>query len=142
VENKLTSKQEKFCQSIADGMNQTDAYKSAYSCKNQTEKTIWANASRLGDNSKVIARISELKAQIAKKQLWTREQSVEVLKKIAASTKAITKDSDRIAATRELNIMHGFNSNVDDLDSYIQPVKVTIQVKDARRSSERELAPG
>lgn len=123
-------------------MNQTDAFKSAYSAKNQTEKTLWANASRIANNSKVLARIAELKAQIAKKQLWTREQSVEVLKKIAASPKAITKDSDRIAATRELNLMHGFNNNLDDLDSYIQPVKVTIQVKDARRNSGRELAPG
>lgn len=142
MENKLTAKQEKFCQSIADGMNQTDAYKSAYSHENQSENTIWVRASRIADLSKVSLRIAELKAQIAKKQLWTREQSVEVLKKIAASPKAITKDSDRIAATRELNLMHGFNNNLDDLDSYIQPVKVTIQVKDARRNSGRELATG
>lgn len=142
METKLTARQEKFCQSIADGLNQTDAFKSAYSCKNKSEKSVWELAARVGNNVKVMSRISELKAQIAKKQLWTRERAVTVLTNVAESSKSTTKDSDKISATRELNLMHGFNSNIDDLDSYIQPVKVTIQVKDARRSSGCELATG
>lgn len=106
-EKKLTEKQEKFCQRIADGMNQTEAYRSAYSAKNQTEKTLWANASRIANNSKVLARVSALKAQLAKKQLWTRERSVLLLGNIAVGINE--KSSDRISAIKELNAMHGYN---------------------------------
>lgn len=130
--NKLTAKQEKFCQSIADGMNQTDAYKSAYSAKNQTEKTLWANASRIANNSKVLARISELKAKIAKKQLWTRELSVNILGSIATNRGA--KDSDRIAAVKELNNMHGFSTALD-LEDYVMPVRIVREVVDGSKVS-------
>jgi phage terminase small subunit len=109
VENKLTAKQEKFCQSIADGMNQTDAYRSAYTCKNMSQKAVWNSAYQLAKHHEVTIRISELKAKIEKKQLWTREASVNVLKDIAES-KRFTKESDKIAAVKELNAMHGFNS--------------------------------
>lgn len=110
MENKLTAKQEKFCQCIADGMNQTESYKSAYSSKNMSEKAIWVEAGRIAENPKVSLRISELKDKIAEKQLWTREDSVKVLKTIANGKGFTLKESDKIAAVKELNAMHGFNS--------------------------------
>lgn len=104
----LTGKQEKFCQSYAKGMTQTDAYKSAYDTKNKTEKSIWELASRLGNNVKVTSRIAVLKEQVAKKQLWTREESIKTLRTIAR--KSIAKDNDKTGAVKELNSMLGFNS--------------------------------
>lgn len=129
---KLTARQEKFCQSIADGMNQTDAYKSAYSIKNKSEKSIWELASRVSSNVKVMSRIAELKAEIAKKQLWTREQSVDVLKKIAESKKQQTRDSDKVSAVKELNSMHGFNSP-EDYSDYVLPVRIIREVVDGSK---------
>ena len=105
--NKLTAKQEKFCQAIADGMNQTDAYKSAYDVRNYPEKKIWVKASELANTGKVKGRIKELKEKLAKKQLWTRERSVILLGNIAHNTSE--RSSDRISAIKELNAMHGFN---------------------------------
>ena len=106
---KLTAKQEAFAQGIADGLGQADAYRSAYDAGNMKDETVYPNASRLMSNSKVIARVAELKAQVAEKQLWTREMSVKGLMsayRIALEAKAST---GMTAAVKELNIMHGYN---------------------------------
>lgn len=130
--NKLTAKQEKFCQSIAGGMNQTEAYKSAYNTSGMSKKVVWNKAYKLADKGEVGVRISELKAQIAKKQLWTRELSVNILGSIATNRGA--KNGDRIAAVKELNSMHGFNTVVD-LESYVMPVRIVREVVDGSKVS-------
>lgn len=104
----LTSKQEKFAQSLADGMTQADAYRAAYSAGKQTDATVWANASRMAANSMVVARLASLKALLVDKALWTRERSVAILSQIADSDMA--KAVEQISAVKELNIMHGFNA--------------------------------
>ncbi len=104
---KLTAKQEKFCQGIANGLSQSDAYRSAYSTKNKKKKSVWENASHLADNVKVKSRLKELKDNLAKKQLWTREQSVVILGDIAKDFDE--RSSDQISATKELNAMYGYN---------------------------------
>ena len=60
----LTPKQEKFCQAIVQGYNQSEAYRLAYGVKNATAKTINERASRLMGNSKVVARVAELRAPV------------------------------------------------------------------------------
>ena len=42
--NKLTSKQEKFAQTIASGKSQSEAYRMAYNADNMKEETIWSKA--------------------------------------------------------------------------------------------------
>ncbi|MBC8393390.1 MAG: terminase small subunit [Deltaproteobacteria bacterium] len=81
VKANLTAKREKFCQGIVSGMSQSDAYRDAYSTKNTT-KTIWENASRLADNSKVKARIAELRQPVAKKAQITLESHLDDLMKL------------------------------------------------------------
>ena len=103
----LTAKQEKFAQAIADGKSQADAYRLAYSASKQTEATVWANASRVASDSKVLARVNELKSALADKALWTREQSVN---RLVAVFNMSDKASDHVAAVKELNAMHGFNA--------------------------------
>lgn len=104
----ITTKQEKFAQSLADGMTQADAYRTAYSADRQTDATVWANASRMAANSMVVARVASLKALLADKALWTREKSVAILAKIADNEES--KAVEQISAIKELNIMHGFNA--------------------------------
>ena len=62
----LTAKQELFVQKIIEGMNQADAYRAAYSSKNMSDKTIHEAASRLVRDSKVAARLAELREQLTK----------------------------------------------------------------------------
>ena len=67
---------------------------------------------------KVEARINEIRAELAKKSLWSRMDSVETLKTIANSTEkggdkiAAVKDGDKIAAVKVLNEMHGYNAPI------------------------------
>jgi phage terminase small subunit len=110
---KLTARQESFAQAVASGMNQSDAYRKAYSADKTSDKVIWINASKVAKNDKVLLRIDELKAELASKFLWTREMSVKVLANIAAA-KVGFKGGEKVSAVRELNLMHGFN----------QPIKI------------------
>lgn len=58
---KLTAKQEAFAKAIAfEAMNNTDAYRSVYSVKNMSDKTVWEEASKLANSPKVATRIREL----------------------------------------------------------------------------------
>ena len=59
---RLTPKQEAFALAYCRLMNASDAYREAYRAGNMNPKTINEAASRLLKNSKVAARIAELKA--------------------------------------------------------------------------------
>lgn len=116
---KLTAKQETFAQAIADGLGQADAYRMAYDAESMKDESIYPQASKLMKNPKVATRIGELKAQVADKQLWTREMSVKGLisaYRIALEAKTST---GMTAAVKELNIMHGYN----------EPTKLSVDMK-------------
>lgn len=104
----LTAKQEAFAQGLADGLTQADAYRAAYNASRQTDATLWANASRMAADSKVVARVASLKSALADKQLWTRQDSVTELADIARGVES--KAAEKVAAIKELNLMHGFNA--------------------------------
>lgn len=104
----LTAKQENFAQAVAGGMNQSDAYRSAYDAGNMKPDVVNVKASQLAADGKVSVRVAELKAALASKALWTREDSVQTLKDIATDGKA--KSAEKVSAIKELNLMHGFNA--------------------------------
>ncbi len=106
----LTAKQEAFCQSIADGMNQSDAYRSAYNAAAMKAETIQSKACLLMAGGKVRARVDSLREELANKSLWTREQSVAVLREVVEACDA--KHPDKISAVKVLNEMQGFNAPV------------------------------
>ena len=64
--DKLTAKQEHFCQLVAQGQTLTDAYKTAYNVKEGTKpSTVWVNASNLATkNTKVTSRIKAITEEI------------------------------------------------------------------------------
>ena len=77
----LTNKQEEFAQEIVKGSTQADAYRAAYDAANMKDETVWSNASRLIDNSKVAARIKELRQpSIDKVQLTLESHLTDLLK--------------------------------------------------------------
>lgn len=78
----LTKKQEQFVLNVLEGMSQAEAYRSAYNTKKMSDKTIWENASRLMANSKVAARLAELRNELAKKSIMTAQERLEYLTKI------------------------------------------------------------
>lgn len=77
----LTPQQEAFAQAVASGLSQSDAYRKAYKVKPTTKaETSQANASRLMADSKVSARVAELRAPVAAKAQITLEGHLDDLK--------------------------------------------------------------
>lgn len=83
----LTANQEKFAQGIIEGLSQADAYRQAYPNQRCSDKTIWENASRIYNNSKVQARITELRNQLAKPSIMTAQERLEFLTEVVHGTK-------------------------------------------------------
>jgi NH3-dependent NAD+ synthetase len=102
---KLTAKQEAFAQGIADGLGQADAYRTAYDAEGMKDSTIYSKASVLMSDGKVRARVDDLQAQVAEKQLWSREMSVKALVQAYREGSGAVK----VSAVKELNAMHGYN---------------------------------
>jgi len=103
----LTAKQEAFAQAVADGMNQSDAYRSAYNAGAMKPETVQSKACLLMANGKVRARVDSLRSALSEKALWTRQDSVTALRDIAMGGDA--RANEIVAAIKELNAMHGFN---------------------------------
>ena len=77
----LTPMREKFCQGLADGLTQSDAYRQ--STKSDTSRwkpeTLWDAASKLAAKSEVIHRVEELKAAIVAEYVTKRAWNLERL---------------------------------------------------------------
>ena len=101
----LTPKQEVFARKIVEGMTQADAYRSAYSCKRMTDKTIWENASRLMADSKVQARVKELRDKINDEAIMSAQKRLEWLTKVIQNEEEST--GDRLKAIDLMNKMQG-----------------------------------
>lgn len=79
----LTPQQEMFCQYVVDAYGSdtrgvlVSAYRKAYNCKNDAQaSTHYANASRLMDNSKIVARIEQLEEERARLASISRERII------------------------------------------------------------------
>lgn len=112
----LTPKQEAFVQNIIQGMSQADAYRSAYSCKNMSDNSIYVNASKLVADTKVAQRIRELRDMMAKPTIITAQKRKEWLTEVINDP-----DVDinaKLKASDQLNRMEG---------EYIQKVETEIK---------------
>ena len=63
----LPYKQEMFAQGVVKGLTQADAYRAAYRSQNMKADTIHQAASRLMADSKVAARLAELREPVAQR---------------------------------------------------------------------------
>lgn len=122
---KLTAKQEAFAQAIASGMNQSDAYRSAYSAGGMKPLTINKRASELMAGGVIAGRVAALRQAIADKGLWTREKSVTALASIAEGS---DKGAEIVAAVKELNSMHGFNAPTKTENLHLFPRAINVIV--------------
>lgn len=103
----LTPAQEAFAQLVAAGKSQAEAYRTAYpKAAVWKPETVWNRASALMREDEVLARVEQIRAELAERGLWSREQSARALIEIV---QAGGRDSDRIKAVCELNKMHGYH---------------------------------
>jgi phage terminase small subunit len=80
--NKLTAKQELFCEEVVSGKTQAEAYRIAYSAQDMKDKTIWSKASELMTNGKVTGRIEELRLPVIKEAQLTLKSHLDNLLEI------------------------------------------------------------
>lgn len=104
---KLTPKQEKFCQWIVKGETQADAWRKSYTVQKTTKnETVQANASRLMADSKVIARVAELRKPVIEKlQLtkeWVLNELVEIVRMGKSTELELTNNEDGEPVTAEV----------------------------------------
>lgn len=118
----LTEKQEKFCLNIINGMSQADAYRDAYPGIKMSNKTVWERASVLAKNSKVKARIDELRAEFAKPYIMTAQERLEWLTTVVKDDKQII--DVRLKASDQMNKMQGaYVQRIEaDVDTHIDIV--------------------
>jgi phage terminase small subunit len=79
---KLTAKQERFCNEIASGKNQSDAYREAFDVKTMTNKSLNEKASVLANMVKIRSRIAELRKPVVEKTQITLESHLDDLAKL------------------------------------------------------------
>jgi phage terminase small subunit len=118
----LTAKQEAFVQNIIQGMNQADAYRYAYNCKNMTDNSIYVNASKLVSDAKVAQRLKELREQLAKPSIMSAQERLEWLTQLI--NKAEEGTNDKLKAIDIMNKMQG---------EYIQKVQTSVSYEDNLR---------
>ena len=111
----LTENQEQFVKNIIEGMNQADAYRSAYPKNKMSDKTIWEAASRLMKNDKVVARLSELRNELAKPSIMSAQKRLEWL------TEVINGEDDINAKLKAVDIMNKMQGE------YVQKVETEIK---------------
>lgn len=112
----LTPKQEKFCQAIVQGYNQSEAYREAYCSGNMAPKTIHEKASRLMGKGKVRARIAELQLPIIQKVQCERVEWLNRLKDLA------------FFDVRKLFDSHGNPIEIPDLPDDVAPAVAGYEV--------------
>jgi hypothetical protein len=113
-------KHEAFANHLITEPNQSSAYRKAFPHTTKwKDEAVQVKASVLAKDDKVKVRVHELKAELASKCLWTREQSVEVVKEILfrktdkeGGTFA-ARDADKLSGIKILNEMHGFNAPIE-----------------------------
>jgi phage terminase small subunit len=89
---------------VIEGMNQADAYRAAYPNNKMSDKTIWEAASRLMKNDKVLARLSELRNELAKPTIMSAQRRLEWLTEVVNGNEDI---SDKLKAVDIMNKMTG-----------------------------------
>lgn len=72
----LTAKQEKFCQAIFTGSNQSDAYRVAYDTQTMLSATVSREATTLIANPIIATRIQELRSLVTAEVVWDQVKFV------------------------------------------------------------------
>ena len=115
----LTPQQEKFAQAVAlDGMNYTEAYRSAYNTSGMSDKTVNEKASLLKDKDKIRARIKELRDEVNTPKIMSAQKRKERLTEIIDDP-----DIDINAKLKAIDLLNKMDGE------YVQKVQAEVQAE-------------
>ena len=123
----LTIKQEKFCKKYIETGNASDAYRYAYDVKKTTkDKTIHEAASRLVADSKVSARLDQLKAIHQKRHEVTVDSITKELEEARQLAFAIQAPAPAVSASMGKAKLHGLVTDKADIKSAVFAVNAEL----------------
>jgi|SRR6188768_577143 len=112
----LTPKQEKFCQCIIKGMNQSDAYRSAYEVGVDTKpECVNQQAYELMQGLDISLRIEHLRKPIAERVGRTLEQHIARLMELSKHGESLDKVEASIKAEELVGKVLGYYVNKTEL---------------------------
>lgn len=126
---KLTPKQERFAQVYVQTGNASEAFRQAYDASKTKPEVVNVKGSQILANGNVMVRVKQLQDELAKRELWTREDSVNVLKAIAKGEDPEVRPTDKVNAVKALNAMHGWDKQTIDLtnsDGSLAPTRIEL----------------
>lgn len=133
-DGRLTQKQERFCQEIASGKSQREAYRIAYpNSEHYLENTVDSRASVLMKNKKVIKRLDELRDKMNHKIEWNRTRALNEINYVLEMNK---KDMARIedAYQNEIDMLEGkilqITASISECKDMKQVITKTKEVQD------------
>ena len=108
MSNKLTIKQEKFCQVYIETGNASEAYRRAYDASGMKPNTVEKRACELLKNGKVAGRVRELASAHAQRHEITIDKLTEMLVHAykLAMKKEVASPSAAVSATLGLGKLH------------------------------------
>jgi phage terminase small subunit len=113
----LTDQQENFARAIAlDGMNYSDAYRSAYNTTTDNPKTVWDNASQLAKHTEVAQRIAELRGETVSPRIMNAIERRAKLTELAAH-------EDPNVAMKAIDLLNKMDGE------YVQKVQAEVQAE-------------
>ena len=140
--DKLTAKEEKFVNLLAQGVSQRQAYIQVYDTSRIKQGTIDVYASRIFRKPKVFNRYQELLVELREREKektgWTREESIRTLRFVIDTNK---KDLERIqqASIEELEqLQKQIDQNPELAPQLIE--KIIRQKKQLRANSTNNMA--
>ena len=121
--NKLNARQERFCQALVGGMSATQAYVAA----GFTSKNPGVHAGQLVKNSKVQARLDELRANTAQAAQKSREDILSDLAKVYDGAMANEAYGPAVASLTQYSKMCGYDAPAKvEADVTVQRIARTI----------------
>lgn len=108
MSNKLTPKQELFCQEFVKTGNASEAYRVSYNASKMTSKTINEKSSRLLKEYKISTRVQELRAKLEAKHEITQDKVLQELGNISFfDIRQLFNEYGEFIAPHELNEQAG-----------------------------------
>lgn len=111
----LTPKQEKFAQCVASGMNQSDAYRAAYSCGDMLDATVNNEAYKLMQSHDISTRVEHLQKPIAERVGRTLEQHIERMAELSRLALESEEFGASIKAEENVGKVLGYYVNKTEL---------------------------
>jgi hypothetical protein len=135
--DKLTVKQERFCEAFIETGNASEAYRRTYSTSNMAEKTVWEKASHMLAKDKVKARVENLKAMHRERHEITVDRLTQMLEEDRELARKEGQAGAAVSATMSIAKLHGMILDKKELTGKngepLNPVREFTELESARR---------